>query len=121
MKKQISAKLNSRSGESIAEVLVALLISALALVMLASMITSSVDLVTKSRQTMDAYYRKNAVVAEQKIGVQVLDDLNKAKSIQISLDGKSGSYGLVKADEEISLSYFINDKNARYPVVSYKK
>ncbi len=49
-------KLGSEKGDSIAEVLVALLISAIALVMLASMITSSTKLITGSKETVKNYY-----------------------------------------------------------------
>ena len=59
MKKLIRGKLNSRKGESIAEVLVALLIAALALVMLASMITSSSSMIKSSRIKMQDYYTAN--------------------------------------------------------------
>jgi len=56
MKTKIVNKLGSRSGESISETLVALLISALALVMLAGVIASSARIVTKSRDSMKTYY-----------------------------------------------------------------
>ena len=56
MKMKIVNKLGSRSGESISETLVALLISALALVMLAGVIATSSRIVTKSRASMGRYY-----------------------------------------------------------------
>lgn len=49
-------KLRSQAGETIAEVLVAMLISALALTMLASMITATVSMVTRSKEKMKEYY-----------------------------------------------------------------
>ena len=52
-------KIKTQSGESIAEVLIALLISSLALVMLASMISSTLRLVKTSENKMDAYYAAN--------------------------------------------------------------
>jgi len=52
-------KLKSRRGETIAEVLVSLLISAVALVMLASMITVSTNMISKNETRMDTYYRAN--------------------------------------------------------------
>ena len=56
-------KLNNRSGESLAEVLVSVLISAVALVMLASMITSSTSMIEKSRASMkDNYAAANALI-----------------------------------------------------------
>lgn len=64
MKSRIINKLSSRSGESIGETLVALLISALALVMLAGAVSSGMRIVTNSKEKIDAYYKtNNAVVA----------------------------------------------------------
>jgi hypothetical protein len=49
-------KLRSRAGESIAETLVAVLISALALTMLAGAISAATNAVTKSKTHLDQYY-----------------------------------------------------------------
>ena len=57
MMKKIAQKLKNKGGESISEVLVALLISSLALVMLASMIGTTTRLVTRSKDTMREYYQ----------------------------------------------------------------
>ncbi len=59
-----SRKWKSRSGESITEVLVALLISAVALVMLASMITASSRLITQSKDRMESYYKNSNSLAD---------------------------------------------------------
>jgi len=56
MKKAVMKKLRSNSGESIGETLVALLISALALVMLAGAISTAARLITKSETVMEKYY-----------------------------------------------------------------
>ena len=53
-------KLNTQTGETITEVLVSLLVAALALTMLAGMISSTVSLVTRSKETMNRYYEGNA-------------------------------------------------------------
>ena len=52
-------KLLDRRGDSIGEVLVSLLISAVALVMLASMIAASTSLIMSSREKPEAYYQEN--------------------------------------------------------------
>lgn len=56
MLKRIAAKLRGRGGETFAETLIALLISSLALVMLAAAISASSRIVTTSRTTLTAYY-----------------------------------------------------------------
>ena len=48
-------KLRSRAGESISEVLIAMLVSALGLAMLAGVITTSTRIITKSRETVKTY------------------------------------------------------------------
>ena len=67
---KLRKKLHSQSGETIGETLVALLISSLALVMLASMITSTVNLVTKSEAKMNDYYKANTALENPDSGTQ---------------------------------------------------
>jgi Tfp pilus assembly protein PilV len=62
-------RLREQKGESIAEVLISLLISAVALVMLASMINTSARLVSDSRKKLTAYYAANeALTKNEAIG-----------------------------------------------------
>ena len=58
-KRRFVEKLKSQVGESIAEVLIALLISSLALVMLASMISSTTSMVSTGKSAMKEYYACN--------------------------------------------------------------
>ena len=61
--KQMTKKLRSRAGESIGETLVALLISALALMMLAGAVSTATNVVMKSKTTMSEYYQKDNQLA----------------------------------------------------------
>ena len=54
--KRALKKLRGRSGESIGETLVALLISALALVMLAAAITSATGIIRRSNEAIEQHY-----------------------------------------------------------------
>ena len=54
--KKMMKKLKSQAGETIAEVLIALLISTIALLMLATMINSSANSIQKSRDILESYY-----------------------------------------------------------------
>ena len=56
MRKKIQSKIRSRVGESIGETLIALLISALALLMLAGAISSAAKIVTRNKTAMEEYY-----------------------------------------------------------------
>jgi Tfp pilus assembly protein PilV len=53
--KQMMRKLNSSAGESIAEVLAAMLVIALGIVMLVSMVTSSSNMIRKSENSYAEY------------------------------------------------------------------
>ena len=52
----VSDKLKSQAGETLSEVLIALLISALALTILANMISASTRMVMNSRERLEEYY-----------------------------------------------------------------
>ncbi len=56
MMKDLMNKLKSSNGDSIAEVLVAILITALATIVFATMVSSSVQMIEKSSETMNDYY-----------------------------------------------------------------
>ncbi|MBR6220466.1 MAG: hypothetical protein IKQ80_07880 [Clostridia bacterium] len=56
--KKLMSKLRSAAGETIGETLVALLISALALTMLAGAIGAANNIVTRSNKAMNDYYTK---------------------------------------------------------------
>jgi len=115
MKKRLMKKLNSRAGESIAEVLVALLISALALVMLASMITASTRIITQSKTTMESYYAENNTL-----------ELRTAESSlagTVSIKNGSSDVYLVYGQSPlnpIQVKYYKNSHSTKTQVVSYK-
>lgn len=56
MSGKIKKKLKSKKGETITETLVSVLIAAAAMILFASMITSSQRILKKSESIMDAYY-----------------------------------------------------------------
>lgn len=66
--KRMMKKLRSRAGESIGETLVALLISALALVMLAGAIGAAARMITRSKTAIDNYYAGDAALADPAAG-----------------------------------------------------
>ena len=82
MHKRIIKKVKSRAGETIAEVLVALLISSVALVMLAGMIASTTSMVTQSKSKMEKYYEANEKLETQtettgpSFSIQISDENN---------------------------------------------
>lgn len=67
MIKLIKSKLNSRSGETLAETLIAVLISALALVLLLSMITASSRLIQNGEAKMQEMYDGSKKIEQAEI------------------------------------------------------
>ena len=67
--KKIFEKLLSCAGESIGETLIALLISSLALLMLAGAISAATRIVTVSKTKMDDYYEADNTFTEYKTRV----------------------------------------------------
>ena len=88
MKHRIGKKLKSRSGESIGEVLVAVLISALALALLAGMVVSASRIVTQSKQALGRYVAaENALTMQSGEGtsgqVTITDSTGAADSVAV--------------------------------------
>lgn len=111
----IGDKLASQSGESIAETLVALLIASLALVMLAGAMSSSVDIVTGSKNKLDNYYK----------GTEDLfnDGDSNTGTVTISSDSTesfavSGTSTLKTSPYEVN--YVVNNEFGNTPVVVYQ-
>ena len=59
MRQAIKRKLRGRSGESIAETLIAVLIAAVALMMLAGMLSATTNTVQRSSAALESYYAEN--------------------------------------------------------------
>lgn len=115
---KIKAKLKSGKGESIAEVLVSLLISSLALVMLASMINSSSRIIQSSKVNMESYYSANNKL-EARAGTDT--DNGFAGSGSLSIENGSKAVHLSYGGGTVSVNYYKNDKApSGKQVVSFK-
>ena len=66
MVRRIKNRLRSKRGESLAEVLIATLLSAVAMVMLSSMIFTSNRIVTHSKEVTQKYVTENNRIVEKK-------------------------------------------------------
>ena len=108
-------KLRSCSGESIAETLFALLISSLALLMLAGAIQASVNVIEKSRTAMGTYYERNNVVSAQQEPGGTL-----SASFTLTPRGEGSRTVTFGGNQGLTLEYFQNELFSRYPVVSYR-
>lgn len=118
MRKRITEKLSNCRGDSIAEVLVALLISAVALVMLASMISSSSRLILQSKEKMTRYDKANNALAEmsgagESKNLTVTDITDPSDTKEINMEP-----GAVSA---ISVNVYENEGYRGNKVIAYKK
>lgn len=110
---RLSSKLKSTAGESIAEVLIALLIAALALTMLASVISTSARIITSSKAAMNTYYEQRN---ELDAGTSELVKLAPL-TLQIIKTGDS-SGGVVKLKEGQTDSFTVNSYSIDLPVTT---
>ena len=87
--KRLILKVKSAAGESLAEVLVSLLIGALALLLLAGMITASSAMVKRSTESMETYNEKENAAAEKAgtgSGTVVLKYNGRSESFRVKYD-----------------------------------
>lgn len=108
MRRKIAQKLRSRGGESIAETLIALLISSLALVMLAGAVSSATSVVLQSKTTMTDYYKKDSGIVKRDGTAATVNMLLKDTSADAPL-----------AEQTISVDYYKNDTFSSKPVYAY--
>lgn len=108
IRKRAVSRMGSRAGESIAETLIALLISTVALMMLAGMISTGTHLITRSRQTLRTYYSENNRLEQKEDGA--------AGSLRISLKFKEGDI----PEDSTEAVYYENTTIGRKSVMSYR-
>lgn len=108
MKKQMLKKLRSKSGESIAETLVAVLIAALALLMLAGTINTASRLITRSKTALEAYYKENNKLSEH--------SSSSGRNI-VTVSSGSGEPEWILC----SVDLYENDKIGSTPVVAFSR
>lgn len=116
MKSKAIKKLSSQAGESIGETLIALLISALALMMLAGAISSAMRIVTNSKDRMDDYYQVNNAIVEREITAPVIDGT--------ALTGFTGTFNvsidkLLPDEMTLPVTYWKNEQLSGVPVIAY--
>ena len=103
-------KLRKNNGESIGEVLVALLISVLSMTLLASMIAASVSLTRSSKEKLSDYYAAQNTL-ENKTAASV--------DGSVTFTDNSGNVKLTDGDIEISIRN--NGQDGKEEILSYAK
>ena len=124
--RRIRAKLKARRGEALAEILVALAISAVGMVLLAGMIMSSADMIKTSKDKMDDYIKaQNSIVQQETSELTGTVTFNRT----IEDEGTETITAFVLTDEwkdlggdpvELTVHYFVNSEIGGKSVVSYR-
>ncbi len=109
--KKMMQKLRSRAGESISEVLIAMLVSALGLAMLAGVISTSVRIINNSKTTMKTFIQNENALEQRESSED--DGL-----LTVSVDGAQIKL-TEDSDDQITVSY-TNRSIGRKTVVSYR-
>lgn len=116
---RIVQKIKENSGESLGETLVALLISALAMVMLVSMNDASGRMISKSIDTVTQYQAGINALASQNA-----DDRTSAGTAVFLSDEKAGETVTLDAaagSGPVPVLFFEAPKSFGTPVISYKR
>lgn len=123
MKQRILKKLSSQAGESIGETLVALLISALALMMLAGAVTSAMRVVTRSKDAVGNYYAINNVIAARATDAPTIDGaavtVYTANGLTVSIGDSSAN--LQPSTTSYPVNLWKNEQLSGVPVIAYTK
>ena len=107
-------KLKRNNGETISEVLIALLVAALAIVLLAGMINASATMIEKSKEKNEKY-----TVAENGI-VEQSGQSTETGTVTVEIDRQAGRLSDANSTNEISVDYYTNGEAGSNPVRSYK-
>ena len=109
-------RLRSTKGESISEVLIALLISTLGIMLLAGMINASANMITKSKDKIKDYVAKeNGIVAQSSSGAvtgQVAFVVGSGENTQ--------TIRLNESSDTVNVEYYENSEFGNNTVKSYK-
>ena len=116
LKRKLAARLRGNRGETLTEVLVALLIAALALTMLASVIHSSSTMIQNSKKFMNDYYEAN-----DELALQSGSGETKTLKLVIAVDGSETSDEVnLKLNTAPEVEIYTNSTISSKPVISYR-
>ena len=125
--KNILSKLKSEAGESLGEVLIALLIAALALTMLASVITTASSIINRSKTAMDRYYAAtNGLNSGEKVelanGEKIVNEESwDDKKITITIKDDDSHYEIKPKFSNVKAYSIVESIASGVKVIAYKK
>ncbi len=126
LKAKFAAKLKGNAGESLSEVLISLLIAALAMTMLAYAISSTSRIVTKSKDKMEKYYLANEGVTTYQIvsdshEVALVSSSDSTFTLTAAASAPGETPPSVKLMDSQAITLYVNkEAGNKYKVISYK-
>lgn len=129
IKKRIAARLKDKKGETLMELLFAMLISSLGMIILAGMIVASTNIIKRGNEVLKSYVtEENKIVAqdtasETETGSATFKISGTARMLT-DYDDSDTDYDDSDTDSDdsnqVSVSYYVNDKIGGKKVVTYK-
>jgi len=130
MSGKLKNKLKNKKGETITETLVSVLIAAAAMILFASMITSSQRILQKSESIMDAYYDGETKMEEvmassgttggsktgEATGTEGADEAKSGSTAEVGDAKSGGTTGKVKTGTGTVIIKPTNDTLSRYGI-----
>ncbi len=120
MIKQVKQKLKSDAGESLGEVLIALLIAALALTMLASVISTSARMISQSKEKLEKYYAANEELnTRERNSSKNLTTTGTGKKVTVTVKSGDDGIGFLATGDDITAQYYDNKQVSNTDVIAY--
>jgi hypothetical protein len=113
IKKRIAARLKDKKGETLMELLFAMLISSLGMIILAGMIVASTNIIKRGNEVLKSY-----VTEENKIVAQ--DTVKETGEATFKISGTERKLTDYDNSYQVSVSYYENNKIGGKKVVTYK-
>jgi competence protein ComGC len=113
IKKRIAARLKDKKGETLMELLFAMLISSLGMIILAGMIVASTNIIKRGNEVLKSY-----VTEENKIVAQ--DTVKETGRATFKIGGTARNLTDYDNSKQVSVSYYENDKIGGKQVGTYK-
>ncbi len=126
-KNRAAQKLKSRSGETISELLIALLVSSLALTLLAGMITAASRIVRNSMKSMENYVEhENWIVSRPDDVPPEIPDMKAEGTLTVSIPKDDGTESVRKLTDEdpnnyINVTIYKTVAFGKVPVITYER
>ena len=120
MIKQVKQKLKSDAGESLGEVLIALLIASLALTMLASLISTYARMISQSKEKLEKYYAANEELnTRTHDSSKNLTTTGTGKEVTVTVKSGDDGIGFLATGDDITAQYYDNKQFSNTDVIAY--